>query len=65
MNTHQITFGGGKQKPVTFEVTNGLQVMARLLEDFKRMGAKIVASDKYGFCASLNGCTFAYTMIDI
>lgn len=65
MNTHQITFGGSNQNPVTFEVTNGLDAMQRLLSDFKRMGAKIIASDAYGFSASINGHNVAYTMIEI
>lgn len=65
MNTHQITFGGNKQQPVTFEVTNGIEVMARLKSDYEKAGAKILACDQYGFCATLNGHNVAYSMIDI
>lgn len=65
MKTHQITFGGSKQQPVTFEVPNGLEVMNRLKMDAQAMGAKIIQCDNYGFCASLNGHNIAYTMIDI
>jgi hypothetical protein len=63
--THQITLGNATENPVTFECTNGEDVMARLLSDYKRMGAQIRASDDYGFYASINGKNVAYTMIDI
>lgn len=65
MNTHQITLGGGKQQPVTFECTNGIEVMERLLADFKKAGGRSISNDKYGFAGSLNGHNVAYTMIDI
>lgn len=63
--THEIALGSPTQQPITFECTNGKEVMARLMSDFERIGADIVTCDDYGFCAVLNGQSVSYTMADI